>query len=74
MIAANSGADTSVYSALQKKSAEVVSQATDIAQFLERRLAATPRQGVGVSETGIVARLHGQGDVHRQRNSNPIGG
>ncbi|WP_028643691.1 ABC transporter substrate-binding protein [Nocardioides sp. URHA0020] len=36
LIAANSGADTSVYSALQKKSAEVVGQATDIAQFLDR--------------------------------------
>lgn len=35
-IAANSGTDTSVYSALQKKSVEVVSQATDIAQFLDR--------------------------------------
>lgn len=35
-IAANSGADTSVYSALQQKSVEVVSQATDIAQFLDR--------------------------------------
>lgn len=36
LIAANSGADTSVYSALQQKSAEVVGQATDIAQFLDR--------------------------------------
>lgn len=35
-IAANSGADTSVYSALQQKSVEVVNQATDIAQFLDR--------------------------------------
>lgn len=35
-IAANSGADTSIYSDLQRKSAEVVSQATDIAQFLDR--------------------------------------
>lgn len=36
MIAANEGASTSSYSALQLKSAEVVSQATDIAQFLDR--------------------------------------
>jgi multiple sugar transport system substrate-binding protein len=36
LIAANSGADKSVYSALQRKSAEVVGQATDIAQFLDR--------------------------------------
>ena len=36
MIAANSGATTSGYSALQLKSAEVVGQATDIAQFLDR--------------------------------------
>ncbi|MFC7495629.1 MULTISPECIES: ABC transporter substrate-binding protein [unclassified Nocardioides] len=36
LIAANSGADTSVYSALQQKSAEVVGQATNIAQFLDR--------------------------------------
>jgi multiple sugar transport system substrate-binding protein len=36
LIAANSNADTSGYSALQTKSAEVVSQATDIAQFLDR--------------------------------------
>ena len=35
-IAANENADTSVYSALQQKSVEVVSQATDIAQFLDR--------------------------------------
>ena len=35
-IAANEHADTGVYSALQRKSAEVVSQATDIAQFLDR--------------------------------------
>lgn len=35
-IAANSGADTSGYSALQLKSAEVVGAATDIAQFLDR--------------------------------------
>jgi multiple sugar transport system substrate-binding protein len=35
-IAANEGADTSMYSALQKKSVEVVSQATNIAQFLDR--------------------------------------
>ena len=36
MIAANSGASTSKYSALQLKSAEVVGAATDIAQFLDR--------------------------------------
>jgi multiple sugar transport system substrate-binding protein len=36
MIAANSGADTSGYSALQTKSAEVVSAAENIAQFLDR--------------------------------------
>ncbi len=36
MIAANSGASTAAYSALQKKSAEVVGAATDIAQFLDR--------------------------------------
>lgn len=35
-IAANSQADTSVYSDLQKKSVEVVGQASDIAQFLDR--------------------------------------
>ena len=35
-IAANENADTSGYSELQRKSAEVVSQATDIAQFLDR--------------------------------------
>lgn len=35
-IAANSNADTSGYSNLQKKSAEVVGAATDIAQFLDR--------------------------------------
>ena len=35
-IAANAQADTSVYTALQKKSVEVVSQATNIAQFLDR--------------------------------------
>ena len=35
-IAANSGADTSVYTALQKKSVEVVGQAKNIAQFLDR--------------------------------------
>ncbi|MGA9747553.1 MAG: ABC transporter substrate-binding protein [Nocardioides sp.] len=36
LIAANENADTSVYSDLQKKSAEVVGAATDIAQFLDR--------------------------------------
>lgn len=36
LIAANSNASTASYSALQLKSAEVVSQATDIAQFLDR--------------------------------------
>ena len=36
LISSNDGADTSVYSPLQQKSAEVVSQATDIAQFLDR--------------------------------------
>ncbi|HXH78555.1 ABC transporter substrate-binding protein [Nocardioides sp.] len=36
LIAANSGADTSVYSALQQKSAEVVGEAENIAQFLDR--------------------------------------
>ena len=36
LIAANEGADTSVYSALQKKSAEVVGAAENIAQFLDR--------------------------------------
>ncbi|WP_295659806.1 ABC transporter substrate-binding protein [uncultured Nocardioides sp.] len=36
LIAANSGADTSVYSDLQKKSAEVVQAAENIAQFLDR--------------------------------------
>jgi len=36
LIAANDGADTSVYSDLQRKSAEVVGAATDIAQFLDR--------------------------------------
>ena len=36
IIAANSGADTSGYSALQTKSAEVVSAAENIAQFLDR--------------------------------------
>ena len=35
-IAANDGADTSVYTALQKKSAEVVGAAANIAQFLDR--------------------------------------
>ncbi|MCW2797848.1 ABC transporter substrate-binding protein [Nocardioides sp.] len=35
-IAANSNADTSGYSALQKKSVEVVSAATHIAQFMDR--------------------------------------
>lgn len=35
-IAANEGADTSVYSALQQKSAEVVGAAESIAQFLDR--------------------------------------
>jgi multiple sugar transport system substrate-binding protein len=35
-IAANSNASTKTYSALQKKSVEVVSQAKDIAQFLDR--------------------------------------
>jgi multiple sugar transport system substrate-binding protein len=35
-IAANSGADTSGYSPLQKKSVEIVSQASNIAQFLDR--------------------------------------
>jgi multiple sugar transport system substrate-binding protein len=35
-IAANSNADTSGYSALQKKSVEVVSAATNIAQFMDR--------------------------------------
>lgn len=35
-IAANENASQSSYSALQKKSAEVVGQATDIAQFLDR--------------------------------------
>ena len=36
LIAANDGADTSVYSALQQKSAEVVGAAESIAQFLDR--------------------------------------
>jgi multiple sugar transport system substrate-binding protein len=36
LIAANSNADTSVYSDLQKKSAEVVGAAANIAQFLDR--------------------------------------
>ncbi|MEO5665381.1 MAG: ABC transporter substrate-binding protein [Nocardioides sp.] len=36
LIAANSDADTSVYSALQKKSVEVVGAAENIAQFLDR--------------------------------------
>ncbi len=36
MIAANSNASTAQYSALQKKSVEVVRAATDIAQFLDR--------------------------------------
>jgi multiple sugar transport system substrate-binding protein len=36
MIAANSGASTSTYSALQKKSAEVVGAASNIAQFMDR--------------------------------------
>ncbi len=36
MIAANEGADTSNYSDLQKKSAEVVGAAANIAQFLDR--------------------------------------
>jgi multiple sugar transport system substrate-binding protein len=35
-IAANTGADTSGYSPLQKKSVEIVSQAANIAQFLDR--------------------------------------
>ena len=35
-IAANDDADTSVYTPLQKKSAEVVSQQKNIAQFLDR--------------------------------------
>ena len=35
-VSANANADTSVYSALQKKSAEVVSQQKNIAQFLDR--------------------------------------
>lgn len=35
-IAANTGADTSAYSELQKKSAELVEQAENIAQFLDR--------------------------------------
>jgi multiple sugar transport system substrate-binding protein len=35
-LAANSGADTSAYSALQKKSAELVGSAKSIAQFLDR--------------------------------------
>jgi len=36
LIAANDGADTSVYSTLQQKSAEVVGAAESIAQFLDR--------------------------------------
>ena len=36
MILANSKADTSSYTALQKKSAEVVGAAASIAQFLDR--------------------------------------
>jgi multiple sugar transport system substrate-binding protein len=36
MIAANAGASTDSYSALQKKSAEVVGAAENIAQFLDR--------------------------------------
>jgi multiple sugar transport system substrate-binding protein len=36
LISSNSGADTSVYSELQKKSAEVVGAAENIAQFLDR--------------------------------------
>jgi multiple sugar transport system substrate-binding protein len=35
-ISANTGADTSVYNSLQKKSAELVSQAKNISQFLDR--------------------------------------
>ena len=35
-IAANSGASTSTYSDLQKKSAEVVGAAANIAQFMDR--------------------------------------
>ena len=35
-ISANSNADTSVYTSLQKKSAELVSQQKNIAQFLDR--------------------------------------
>lgn len=35
-LVANSGADTSGYSALQKKAAELVGSATEIAQFLDR--------------------------------------
>src|SRR3712207_7676151 len=35
-ISANTGADTSIYNSLQKKSAELVSQAKNISQFLDR--------------------------------------
>ena len=35
-LVANSGADTSGYTALQKKAAELVGSATEIAQFLDR--------------------------------------
>ena len=43
-IAANSGADTSDYTELQKKSAEVVGAAANIAQFLDRDTTPTSRR------------------------------
>ncbi len=62
MIAANSGASTDSYSALQLKSAEVVGAAENIAQFLDRD---TRSDFVPAVKTGIQAFLKSPGDVDK---------
>ena len=66
MIAANSGASTDTYSALQLKSAEVVGSADSIAQFLDRD---TRSDFVPAVETGIQTFLKNPDDIDKVLDS-----
>jgi multiple sugar transport system substrate-binding protein len=65
-IAANSGASTASYSALQKKSAEVVGAAENIAQFLDRD---TRSDFAPVVITGIQSFLKAPDDIDKVLSS-----